>query len=697
MLLSLFIRCILSNPSSDRLPTYLARVPRTLSLEVQASWTWTSIVESLFDFLVFCPVTFDTYELHVQVLSLLLLMAVLDNSGEFRKPVSFICKYANDLEPELRYLHSNPMVTSHPLFHSFMLLGSRDYSRRLIDSSKSRTKQVVTVEAPASSQSPLATVADGLLYVLLRNICIDGSRSDESVAPCGSETSSAAIASTKVHFHYNSALTEYLSDLSKKYKTDEKAGVFDSIANAATSVLTLPYNMLSGIIDTSYQPVARPLAERSACLLLHLVHNMRNEDQPEKLLPNPFRSALIRLSFCPNLALSYSDPMPDYSNLSPQILFPAERVVAALGTMSEMPLGVCLSYTLLQATPLLESIASNHRALVALVLPILKQVYNVPILAADSRYILLITLLILTQDAKFCVTVHRDIVLKPQHTLWYTQSRLGDISLGSLIMLVLFRAINNSCGASSIGTSDTFLHTNCLATIANLSPYAISAHPQTAQKFVGCIRSLYRRHVRMLEKINQSRNTHKSNHDEDVNYLQQLIGNNEQCIRIVLDALLASMNPTNLASNIAILYEVIRERDIFDTLGSDSSIGDGISSPVAPVLRIVNHFTRALNVDHEKDWDGDSGGMSSFDKEVSLWHEEDFSKKLVSTIPSWEGGIESLEKANELRQLKFTYKEDEHPEVFFVPYCSKLTCNYTSDLQWQYDSKVCRIYEAFSS
>lgn len=48
----------------------------------------------------------------------------------------------------------------------------------------------------------------------------------------------------------------------------------------------------------------------------------------------------------------------------------------------------------------------------------------------------------------------------------------------------------------------------------------------------------------------------------------------------------------------------------------------------------------------------------------------------------WQGGAAAAAQAAALRETKFTYEEDTHPELFFAPYLWAMAFAYTSDVAW---------------
>lgn len=72
----------------------------------------------------------------------------------------------------------------------------------------------------------------------------------------------------------------------------------------------------------------------------------------------------------------------------------------------------------------------------ALLLPLLQQLYSTPPALANQLYMLQIVLLILSQDASFARLVHQ---VQLPAVGWYKERGLYNVTLGSLIYIVLLR------------------------------------------------------------------------------------------------------------------------------------------------------------------------------------------------------------------------------------------------------------------
>ena len=97
-----------------------------------------------------------------------------------------------------------------------------------------------------------------------------------------------------------------------------------------------------------------------------------------------------------------------------------------------------------------------------------------PIRLPDQVYMLLIILLMLSQDGGFVSTAHA--VMLPT-VPWFKERLLHDISVGSLLVVVLVRTTQYNLSR----LQDLYVQTNCLAALANMAPCFKRIHPYAAR------------------------------------------------------------------------------------------------------------------------------------------------------------------------------------------------------------------------
>ncbi|KAL1459094.1 hypothetical protein WDU94_011102 [Cyamophila willieti] len=129
-----------------------------------------------------------------------------------------------------------------------------------------------------------------------------------------------------------------------------------------------------------------------------------------------------------------------------------------------------------------------------LVLPILRTIYHATDTSCHHIYMSLIILLILTEDPFFNKTIHNTIL---KSVPWYTERLIPEISLGGLMILVTTRTVQYNI----LKMRDKYLHTNCLAALANMSSQFTNLHPYVCQRVIGLFEVLAKTHFRGGQEV----------------------------------------------------------------------------------------------------------------------------------------------------------------------------------------------------
>ncbi len=87
--------------------------------------------------------------------------------------------------------------------------------------------------------------------------------------------------------------------------------------------------------------------------------------------------------------------------------------------------------------------------------------------------------------------------------LWYTERKVNDITLGGLIILVIIRTIQYNI----LKMRDKYLHTNCLAALANMSSKFRSLHPYVSQRLISVFETLAKRHTKLIDSLEKQNDT----------------------------------------------------------------------------------------------------------------------------------------------------------------------------------------------
>ncbi|XP_062548369.1 dymeclin isoform X1 [Armigeres subalbatus] len=376
-----------------------------------------------------------------------------------------------------------------------------------------------------------------------------------------------------------------------------------------------------------------PLANQSLLLILILTNHYTTKD-------NPYRISLF----------GCSDSQEDS---------PKDEVVTFKIDFSSLYNTLCRIVTIDQVTLLLYLLLHRNQKfykyvmaqlnLQQLVIPILQTLYNAPDSTSHHIYMSLIVLLILSEDDNFNKSVHQ-IILK--NITWYTERSISEISLGGLLILVVIRTIQYNM----LKMRDKYLHTNCLAALANMSGQFRSLHPYVAQRLVSLFETLAKKHARLDQQLKQSVNGEAAVVDVAVSLsaptsddMLQDLSVLEEVLRMVLEILNSCLSH-QLVYCPNLVYTLLYKRSVFEAFRSHSAFQDIIQN----IDMVVGFFSsRLVRVQDQRGELGVNEVLEVISKGASQW---------------------SSDRLRKFPDLKFKYVEEDAPEEFFIPYVWTLVC-----------------------
>uniref|UniRef100_A0A8C1W7E2 Dymeclin n=1 Tax=Cyprinus carpio TaxID=7962 RepID=A0A8C1W7E2_CYPCA len=330
-------------------------------------------------------------------------------------------------------------------------------------------------------------------------------------------------------------------------------GLASGVASGLWSVFTLGGVGSRPGAEQDQNPL--PLSNQSLLLLLVLANLTDGPD-----CPNPYRQAVTCFK---NTQDSSSIPSPQPHTF--QINF--NSLYTALCEQQKSDQVTLLLYTLLHQNSNMRTYILSRTDMENLVLPILEILYHVEERNSHHVYMALIILLILTEDDTFNRSIH-EVMLK--NISWYTERVLTEISLGSLLILVVIRTIQ----FNMTRTRDKYLHTNCLAALANMSAQFRNLHQYAAQRIISLFALLSKKHNKVLEQATQSLRGPLGADDTTVlpDYAQDL-NVIEEVIRMMLEIINSCLS-NSLHHNPNLLYALLYKRELFEQFRSHPSFQD---------------------------------------------------------------------------------------------------------------------------
>ena len=465
---------------------------------------------------------------------------------------------------------------------------------------------------------------------------------------------------------------------------------------------------------------ACPLSDRSMLLLCTLVNNYTVGGCCEKKesryngIVNPFRESFINIGDDHKSVngIIYSD----YDEGTEDIYIPRtsfEILYQSLGPSLKGGRGAMLLYTLLSSNARFKDFVLARDDLDTIVLPILETIYHASKIAPSHLYVLLILLLILSEDVSFNEGAHKRITVGK--VLWFKEYRLNDITLGSLMLIMVLRTLQYNHTSKHI-LMDTFVHENCYAILSNMSTHIRNMHPYGAQRLMSLLDVMNKRYRNLLDR-------------------HEVYESENNLVLLLLDLILTCIQPNVLQHNLALMYALLQRQQVIKSLCSvdtansvsnkntvENSKGtDAINDhqgihtlcvKLWPIIKFFDEFVRTQSIESSINTQ-QSDSMSGKEQDMGLPSNANTLQGAV-TVNSLHGDAandtdtrEGIMRLLEIGQRKwykamhqhgnesvyssrtmvaniekYMYEEVENPENFFLPYVWSMIYDTTPDIWW---------------
>nr|XP_016444695.1 PREDICTED: dymeclin-like [Nicotiana tabacum] len=430
------------------------------------------------------------------------------------------------------------------------------------------------------------------------------------------------------------------------------AQVIYGFLQLAANLVLLPLNFF---VSSSNEASKSPLADSSLNILLILVHYRkclgvdRLKDKIDYSSPDslPKEEPFFENPYCKALenARDIEFDRVDVEGNAPSglvVRLPFASLFDTLGMCLADETSVLLLYSLVQGNSDFLEYVLVRTDLDTLLMPLLETLYNAPRRTSNQIYMVLIILLILSQDSSFNASIHKLVL---PFVPWYQERVLHQTSLGSLMVIILTRTVKYNLSK----LRDVYLHTNCLATLANMAPHVHRLSGYASQQLVSLFDMLARKYNKLAEIKNDKMHVPNGESKEGDSLQEDMAAELHiytDFLRIVLEILNAILTYA-LPRNPEVVYAIMHRQEVFQPFKSHPRFNELLDN-IFMVLDFFNSRMDAQKMDGE-------------------WSVEKVLQVIVVNCRSWRGdGIKMF------TQLRFTYEQESHPEEFFIPYVWQL-------------------------
>ncbi|CAI8604607.1 unnamed protein product [Vicia faba] len=444
---------------------------------------------------------------------------------------------------------------------------------------------------------------------------------------------------------------------------ESQSSVLQRVGSAAANIVLLPFSYL---VSSSGEGSRNAIADSSLDVLLVLIHyhkcalseaysaiENKKSSASDVLLKenphfsdNPYCKALEHAIDC---ELDRVDVEGNVHS-GQHIKLPFASLFDTLGMCLTDETAVLLLYSLLQGNSSFLEYVLVRTDMDTLLMPILEALYNAPTRTANQIYMLLIVCLILSQDSSFNASIHKLILTGVP---WYKERLLHQTSLGSLMVIILIRTVQYNMSK----LRDVYLHTTCLATLANMAPHIHRLSAYASQRLVSLFDMLSRKYNKLADRRDNKLHIAKSNSIEGNSFVEDVSTELQiytDFLRLVLEIINAILTYA-LPRNPEVVYAVMHRQEVFQPYKSHPRFHELLEN-IYTVLDFFNTRMDAQRVD------GD-------------WSVNEVLQVIIVNCRSWRGDGMKM-----FTQLRFMYEQESHPEEFFIPYVWQLVlshCGFT--------------------
>ncbi|XP_067938175.1 dymeclin-like [Watersipora subatra] len=303
-----------------------------------------------------------------------------------------------------------------------------------------------------------------------------------------------------------------------------------------------------------------------------------------------------------------------------------------------------LLYKLLHENQVMRAFVLSRTDMEKLAEPLLMVLYQQDDQTSSNHiYLTLITLLMLTEDDGF----NKDLFqTRLRAVKWYKEKHLTDVTLGDMFILVAIKVMQYNMSHSK----DKYLHTNCLAMLANMSSKFENVHPYACQRLLAFYSALAKRHDKTRERLQLSQlvATNEEERPSPSAHLLTDLQEIQEMIRMVSEVINSCITHT-VHTNSHLVHVMLCHRMEFEKLRE-----------LEPFKHILQNVHQLLEQFHKKleDQFGDQP------------------RSVAQVMEVIENGLKTFRRGSFLKfpDLKFKYVEETDSSQFFVPYVWQIVC-----------------------
>ncbi|TKY53771.1 Dymeclin protein [Spatholobus suberectus] len=196
---------------------------------------------------------------------------------------------------------------------------------------------------------------------------------------------------------------------------------------------------------------------------------------------------------------------------------------------------------------------------------------------------------------------------------------------------------------------DVYLHTTCLATLANMAPHVHHLSAYASQRLVSLFHMLSRKYNKLADLRDNKLDIAKSNSIERSSLVEDMSAELHiytDFLRLVLEIINAILTYA-LPRNPEVVYAIMHKQEVFQPFKSHPRFNELVEN----IYTVLDFFNSRMDAQR---MNGD-------------WSVNEVLQVIIVNCRSWR-----VDGMKMFTQLHFTYEQESHSEEFFIPYVWQL-------------------------
>lgn len=175
---------------------------------------------------------------------------------------------------------------------------------------------------------------------------------------------------------------------------------------------------------------------------------------------------------------------------------------------------------------------------------------------------------------------------------------------------------------------DKYLHTNCLAALANMSAQFRDLHPYVSQRLVSLFETLAKKYQKLVQQIENDKNSEKIETKVSIEsaIVEQDRNVLEEVLRMVLE-IFNSCLTNQLSNNPNLVYTLLYKKEIFEPFKNSNAFQDVVEN----ISIVIDYFSQILQSKAQSNEVDATQVLSIIQQGTREWPKDKLTVKLINS------------------------------------------------------------------